>query len=199
VWCEGKNIDARSWAAASSSYSPRGGSLQTCCMTLCTVTCTSAQCPWRDGCPGGFSSLGRLDGEFQLPRAAWRLLCLSGDDFKGGLDRRSCLVVVHTLIRGCTHACLRVLLREELWMHRRQRGDVLSAQGATASGMAPQCRGWSHSAGDGGEDVFCAFRAVAPPGLCTVRCPYTLRGCPHDLSRGSPSEEDGSRRHTILE
>jgi hypothetical protein len=34
-------------------------------------------------------------------------------------------------------------------VHRHQRGDVPLAQGATASGVDPQRRGWPHGAGDG--------------------------------------------------
>jgi hypothetical protein len=71
--------------------------------------------------------------------------------------------------------------------------------GSTASGMAAWCRGWPHSARDGGEDVLCASRVTTAPGPCARRHPYTLRGCSHALLRGSPWEEDRSRQHSVLE
>jgi hypothetical protein len=78
--------------------------------------------------------LERFDGESRLLRAAWRLLCLFGDGFEGGLDWCLRLVVVHTLTRGCAHAGSRVLLRGGLWMHKCRRGDVSSALGLHSTG-----------------------------------------------------------------
>jgi hypothetical protein len=102
--------------------------------------CNDVKCLWRDGCPGGSSSLGQLDGESQLSWATWRLLCLCMDDFEGSLDQCLCLVVIRTPVQGCAHVGSRVLLRGEPWSHRSRCGDVPSAQCTTASGMAAQGR-----------------------------------------------------------
>jgi hypothetical protein len=64
-----------------------------------------------DSCPLANSW---CDGESRLLWAAWWLLCLSRDGFECGLDRCSCSVAVRTPVRGCAHACSRVLPREEL-------------------------------------------------------------------------------------
>jgi hypothetical protein len=82
--------DARSCATAFSFYWPRGGSLQTCCMVLYTVSLhrcavlVAWQMSWR----------------ILISRAAWwwipasadgvaaPILCSSGDDFKGSLQYR---------------------------------------------------------------------------------------------------------------
>jgi hypothetical protein len=126
----------------------------------------------------------RVDGESRLPRAAWQLLCLSENGFEGCYDRRLCFVGVCTPIEGVPVPIRESPHRGEFWRHRHRRGDVLSAQGAIAPGMAPQRRGWPHSAGGGGEDVLRVIRVVAPPTACA-------RSPPVHLSRVSPCQFEG--------
>jgi hypothetical protein len=105
-----------------------------------------------------------------------------------------------------SHTDSRVYLTEEFGLHSGWHGSVPSAQAPTVSGMASQCLGWRHSAGDGrtGSEVTegtCSSHLASwhRPRRALGWWPYAPRGrcCP--FLRGAEWRRDGSRWHSTKE
>jgi hypothetical protein len=177
----------RSWVAAS-FYRPSGGNLQTCCIVLYMVTAYRRTVPlsWR------------LSWWILVYGAAWRRIPASAGGVAtpvlvcgqiwGWSWPASNLVVARTLIQVCAHACSRVLLREELWMHRRRRVVSLRRR-------VPQRWGWLHSAGMAAQcrrmvDKMCSTRYA--PRCCRIVRLVAAR----TLFEGAPMPFPGARRES---
>jgi hypothetical protein len=164
--------------------------------------CTGVQCSWCNGRPGGFLSLG----EFMV----WRRI----PTFVGGMVAP---VLVQRWLRvwswpvfvfGCrpyTGSRMRPCLFEGLTEGRAFRctgADVVMSHHR----RMPQRRGWPYNTGDGRTtpavmETTCSasFAPRRHTDCVPGRRPYTFRGCPRALSRGSMREEDRSGRHNVLE